>query len=202
MDVKIILIGFLMLSCTVIPLANQHADSVDASWKNPKFNHFKPSKMLVLAICNFDDRVIFEESFNSGFNQRGILSNSCYKKYESLFSISLKSDQELAQFEEKLLKDGYDAIFVISIKGVEKQLDYKKDYYKIYDEWNRFDRYYKYNQDAIIFPNYYRDFKYYNLENSLYYINRKKDKTLVWAGVIKTINPLKINQYNIFLKQY
>lgn len=194
MDVKILFFSFLLWGCTVVPLANQYNHTIDASWKNPKYNYFKPSKILVLAICNFEDRVIFEESFNYEFKQRGLISNSCYKKYHQLFSISLKSAKELELFDEKLLMDGYDAVFVVSIKGVEKQLDYKKDYYKIYHEWYRFDRYFNYNQDAIIFPYYYGDYKYYNLENSLYMVNRKKDKTIVWAGIIKIIDPLKINQ--------
>jgi hypothetical protein len=151
--------------------------------------------MLVLAIfMDVNDRNVFEENLNNEFKQRGIISYSSLKKYNQQFVISLKSADELKLFDEKLLIDGFDAIFVTSIKGIEKQPDYKKDYYKIYHDWYRFDNYFNNNQEAIIFPNYYREFKYYNLESSLYAVNRKSDKSIIWAGVIKIIDPLKINE--------
>ncbi|MDP3353759.1 MAG: hypothetical protein Q8S44_08470 [Flavobacteriaceae bacterium] len=195
MNLKIPFISFLLIGCSVLPLEYYQFISVDSSWKNPKYVHFKPSKILVLTICNdIINRKSIEDCFNSEFKERGLTSYSCSKKYNNQFLISKKSEKELKRFDEKLMEDGFDAIFVTSIKGVEKQLDYKKDYYKIYHEWYRFNNYFNYNQDAIIFPNYYSDFKYYNFESSLYTINCKSDKTFVWAGVIKIINPLKLNE--------
>jgi hypothetical protein len=195
MNLKITFISFLLIGCTVLPLEYHQFHLVDSSWKNPKYINFKPSKILVLAICNdIINRKSFEDCFNAEFKERGLTSYSCSKKYNNQFIISIKSVKELKRFDEKLMQDGFDAIFVTSIKGVEKQLDYKKDYYKIYHDWYRFNKYFNYNQDALIFPNYYNNFKYYNLESSLYIVNCKSDKTLVWAGVIKTINPLKLDE--------
>lgn len=192
---KIIFFSLLLLSCSVVQFGHQLNHSVDASWKNPKYSYFKPSKILILAILNDpNDRNVFEENLNKEFNQRGITSYSSHKKYNQHFVISLKSDNELKLFDEKLTTDGFDAIFVSTIKGVEKQPDYKKDYYKIYHDWYRFNRFYNHNPDAFIFPNYYNVYKYYNLESSLYIVNGKNDKTIVWAGVIKIIDPLKINE--------
>jgi len=195
MNIKFTFLSFLLISCSFLPIEYYQFNSVDSSWKNPKYINFKPSKILVLAICNeVINRKYFEDCFNTEFKERGITSYSCSRKYNNQFIISLKSEKELKSFDEKLMADGFDAIFVTSIKGVAKQINYKKDYYKIYHDWYRFNNYFIYNQDAIIFPNYYNDFKYYNLESSLYTVNCKSDKTLVWAGVIKIIDPLKLNE--------
>lgn len=193
MRLTVSIISFLLISCSITPIVYHLNSSVEASWKNPKYLNFKPSKILVLSICNdLDNRAAFEDCFNTEFIARGILSISCNEKYNKQFIIDLKSENELKKFNEKLLKDGFDAVFVTSIKGVKKQLDYKADYYKIYHEWYRFNNYFIYNQDAIIFPNYYEDFKYYNLESSLYSVNANTDKTIVWAGVIKLIDPVQL----------
>lgn len=193
MNLKITILSLLIISCTVLPVENNHSHAVDSSWKNPKYQNFKPSKILVIVICNENlNRAFFEESFNAEFKKRGLNSYSCTKKYNNQFNISIKSEKELNSFNEKLMEDGFDAIFVTSIKGIEKQLDYKKDYYKIYHDWYRFNNYFTYNQDVIIFENYYNDFKYYNLESSIFTVNCKLDKTLVWAGVIKLIEPFKL----------
>lgn len=190
----------LLISCVAEIRLN--TQKVDASWKNPKYQHFIPSKIFVIGLCNNESiRLSFEECFSKHFTERGVLSNSCKEKYKLLFSNQLISDILINKFYSNLIDEGYNAVFVMALNGSSKQLDYEKEYYAIYHNWYRFASYAKYIQDHNLFPTYYSDYAIYNLECSMYEVNKNQDKSLIWAGVIKHVNPTNVSsQFNNFAK--
>ncbi len=189
-----LILTLILISC--VSSIKFKSQKVDSSWKNPKYHQFTPSKIFVIGLCSNETmRLSFEDCFSKQFKERGIESNSCKEQYKQLFINQLISDYALNKFNSKLNEEGYDAIFVMAINGTSKQLDYKKEYYGIYHNWYRFEQYAKHIQDYYLFPSYYSDYNIYNLECSMYKVNNDLNKSLIWAGVIKQIDPNNISTH-------
>lgn len=163
------------------------------SWKNPEIITFNPEKVMVVGITNnLTARKIFEEELSHAFMNRNINAIQSTSILNDNFTSSRKSEEEINNFVQKISKQGFDAVVITSVKGVEKKRNYYNNYHTFGVRWARFGKYYYLYQDIYYNPNYYEEYKVYHVETSIYNINEEDGKSLVWVGALDLVNPRTI----------
>ena len=180
-------IGFLILvSCSSTKFID--------SWKNKDITSFQPEKMLVVGMTdNLTARTIFEQDLTREFNLRNINAFESTKMIEQSFMESKKSKEEINSMIKTLVDDGYDAVIITAVKGVEDKEVFTRGYYTVDYHWRRFGRYYFRFQDVYYTPGYYDNYKVYSVESSIYNLKEGEDKSLVWVGAFNIVNPQRIS---------
>lgn len=183
----VLIIGFLIMSsCS----STRYIDS----WKNTEIDTFQPEKLLVVGMTdNFTARKIFEQDLKREFKKRNINAFESANVIDKAFTDSKKSMEEINSMIKNLSEDRFDAIIITAVKGVEDKETYTRGYYTVDYHWRRFGRYYFRFQDVYYTPGYYNNYKVYTVESTIYNINEDEDKSLVWVGAFKIVNPQKIS---------
>lgn len=182
----VIILGlFLLFNCS----STRFVDS----WKNNEIESFIPKKMLVIGMTdNLTARSIFEEDLTAAFIKRNIYAKESSTVFDNGFTSSKKTEEEIDKMVKKLGKEGFDAIIITAVKGIEERESYLYDgYYKLGTRWAKFGPYYYRFQDIYYSPDYYEAYKVYHIETSIYNI-LKDEKSLVWVGSLDIVNPKKI----------
>ena len=184
----VFLIGALLLfSCSSAKLVH--------SWKNDKITTFKPHKLLVVGMTyNLAGRTSFEETLSKAFIKRHINTYKSIEVIDTTFSHNRQEETEINKMVAKLSKAGYDAIAVSAVKGIEKIERFNPDYYPRDYNWNNFGIYYNSFQDIYYEPNYFDKFEIYHIEFSIYNINEKETRSLVWIGIFDVVDPKSIHK--------
>lgn len=163
------------------------------SWRNKEVTSFEPSKILVVGMTNkLTARKIFEEELTREFSLRGINAIESTTIFNETFTDSKKSEEEIDVMIKKVSDDGFDAILITALKGVDEKRNYGSGYYGIGYRWTRFGRYYHRYQDIYYNPFYYDTYKVYHVETSIYNIKENEDKSLVWVGSLNIVDPQTI----------
>ena len=165
------------------------------SWKSQVINKFEPEKLLVVGMTdNLTARIIFEEELRSAFTKRNINAYESSTVFDGAFTNSEKSEEEIDAMKDKLIAEGFDAIAITAIIGVDDRRDFQSgQYYPMGYSWYRFGRYYYRYQRLYYDPGYYKDYRVYHVETSIYNIKEDKDKTLVWVGAFDIVDPSSIS---------
>ena len=143
---------------------------------------------------NLTARIIFEEELRSAFKKRNINAYESSTVFDGAFTNSEKSEEEIDAMKDKLIAEGFDAIAITAIIGVDDRRDYQSgQYYPMGYSWYRFGRYYYRYQRLYYDPGYYKDYRVYHVETSIYNIKEDKDKTLVWVGAFDIVDPSSIS---------
>lgn len=180
-------IYLLILSCS----SNRFVDS----WRNKEVLTFRPNKLLVIGMTdNQTARRIFEEELRRAFVVRNINAVESTNILDSEFSKSKKSESEIDDMIKTISKQGFDAVVISTVKGVEKRRNYYDNYNALGYRWSRFGKYYFWYQDIYYTPHYYDVYKIYHVETSIYYINQQDNKSLVWVGALDLVNPQTITE--------
>ena len=178
---------FLFLSCSSTKLLD--------SWKNTEYTNYHPNKVLILGITdNLTARIRFEQQLKTELDKRGIAAVESNNVFESTFTNSKQTEEDIQREVEKLSNLGFDAILISSVKGVDERMSYSGNTYYTDYYWRRFGHYYYVYQDVYFDPGYYNKFKIYNIEASLYDLREKNEKSLVWVGSYGIYDPQTINQ--------
>lgn len=181
----IVLLAGLFSACSSIRVVD--------SWKNDEHLSFKPQKLLVIGMTdNLTARSIFEESLKTEFEKRGVNSLESLHVVDVAFTDSKKTEAEIDEMIAILSEKGFDAVIITAVKGVDEKKDYSQGYYTVDNQWQRFGRYYYRYQDIYYTPGYYNEYKVYHVETSIYNIDEKDDKSLIWVGAIDLVNPQNI----------
>jgi hypothetical protein len=185
--ILVLLSIFLSLGCSSVKLID--------SWKNPETPIFKPQKLLVVGVTqNLTSRKIFEENLKREFLNRNINAIESSDVFESTFTDSKKSEEEIDKMVSELSEKGFDAVIITAVKGVEERSSYNPGYYSIDYHWRRFGPYYYRFQDIYYNPGYYNEYKVYDVETSIYNLNKDVNKSLVWVGAFQIVNPKTITK--------
>lgn len=164
------------------------------SWKNQEIDSFKPQKLLVVGMTdNLTARKIFEEELKKSFEIRNINTEESTVVFETGFTKSKKSEEEIDKMIQEISEKGFDAVLITAVKGIDERINYSSDYYTVGYRWSRFGHYYYRFQDVYYTPGYYESYKVYNVETSIYNINEKENKSLIWVGSFNLINPQTIS---------
>jgi len=164
------------------------------SWKNPETTSFNPKKALVVGITdNLTARKIFEEDFTSALNLRNINAVESTNVLSESFTSSKKSEEEINEMIQNISQDGFDAVVITVVKGVEKQKSYYENYSTRGYRLLKFRGYYYWYQDIYYTPRYYETYDVYHIETSIYKLNGVENRSLVWVGSFKIVDPQTIS---------
>ena len=194
----IIILGLLLVS------ACSSTRFVD-SWRNTEVTTFQPNKLLVIGLTdNLTARKIFEERLKIEFKQRNIDTYESTEVLNGAFTDSRKSEQEIDAMKEQLIADGYDAVIITAVIGINTRQQYRSGGYYTFGPqlWYRFGPYYYRFQDVYFNPGYYNEYKVYQVETSIYNLKKEANKSLVWVGTFTIVDPSNIsNVVNDYVKK-
>ncbi len=197
----------ILLISLAILLSSCGSMRVVDSWKNSEVLFFKPQKLLIVGVTdNLTARKIFESKLKTEFENRNINAVESAEVFDATFTDSQQTESKIQEMIDGLSEKGFDAVIISVVKGVDDKRNYTQGYYTVGYNWTRFGRYYYRNQDIYYTPGYYSAYSVYHVETSLYNINEKSDKSLLWVGAIDLYNPESIsrtvNEYvSVVMKQ-
>ncbi|AOW20663.1 hypothetical protein [Urechidicola croceus] len=174
-------------SCTTTQLVD--------NWKNPDINIFETSKILIVGITsNKKARKEYEKRLKNEYELRGIDAVMSIDILDDEFTFDEKSPSELAKVEDQLIEDGFDAILLTKVIGVEDRIAFNQSYEDEKNLDRNFkDEYYMY-QDIYYNPEYYEQYAVYHAETSLYCICATEDRELIWKGYIDVVDPSSVKE--------
>ena len=172
----------LMLSCSSTKLIK--------SWKNPEYYIFNPKKILVVGVTpNYEARKAYEFQLITELNARKINALQSAVVFQKSFQDSKQTEKEIEAEVDKLLSSGYDTVLVSLVKGVYGNQSYASESSKTDYQLRKFIGYYLFYQDAYFNQDYYKTYKIFNIETSVYDLKKDADKSLVWRGAFDLIDP-------------
>lgn len=164
------------------------------TWVNKDLIMSQPKNVLVVGLTdNLTARKLFEEQLKIKLNERGIEAIESYNVFEPTFTSLKQTEEEIQNEVEKLTNEGFDAILISVVKGVDEKESYSGDRYMRDYYWRGFGRYYFLYQDIYFVEGYYEKYNVYHIESSLYNLNSKNEKSLVWVASYNLVNPRQIN---------
>lgn len=177
---------FVLVSCSSARMTD--------TWVNKEIDMSHPKKVLVVGLTdNLTARKIFEEQLKTQLNSRGIEAVESYNVFESTFTSIKQSEEDIQDEMDKLINDGFDAILISVVKGVDEKESYHGDRYMTDYYWRGFGRYYFLHQDVYLVEGYYDKYKIYHIESSLYNLKANNKKSLVWVASYNLVDPRQIN---------
>lgn len=164
------------------------------SWKNKEIAVFRPQKLLVIGMTeNLTARKIFEEKLKEQFINRGINAYESSMALDQSFTASKRSEEEIEMMKKELLQQGFDAIVITAVVGIDDKTIRRSGHYTFgYNWWYRFGPYFYRFQDIYYTPDYYEDYKVFHIETSIYNISGDEDESLVWVGTFNIVDPVNI----------
>jgi hypothetical protein len=160
------------------------------NWKNPDYEMFNPKNILVIGVTpNIEARKDFEFKLVKELNNRKINALGSAAVFERSFQDAKQTELDIEAQVDRLLSKDYDAVLVSLVKGREENKSYagqsvKTDYFL-----RKFTGYYFVFQDAYFNQDYYKNYKVFHIETSLYSLKRGSEKSLVWYGTYDLVNP-------------
>ena len=129
----------------------------------------------------------------TAFVKRNINAVESSSEIDRNFTDSQKSESEIDAMKDKLIEDGYDAVAITAVIGVDDKRVYRSGtYYPMGFGWYRFGRYYYRYQGMYYDPGYYDHYKVYHVETSIYNLQEDEEKSLVWVGSFNIVDPESI----------
>lgn len=175
-------------------LVNCSSTRMIDSWKSIEYTNYQPKKVLIVGMTdNLTARKIFEQNLKDEFNRKGIEAVESYDVFGRDFIGSRQTEEQINAEVNRLVNEGYDSVLISAVKGVDEKTTYSGDQFETSFYWRRFGRYYYRFQDVYFQPGYYRDYKVYHIEASLYNIKLNNDKSLVWVASYNIIDPNSIH---------
>ncbi len=160
------------------------------SWKNREITSFDPKKLLVVGMTdNLTARRIFEEELRLAFVQRGINAHESTGIIDREFTDTERSMEEIDEMTQRLVDQGFDAVVITAVKGVDDKVNYRSGYYDVSYRWYRFGRYWYAYQDVYHTPGYYSNYKVYHVETAVYHLTTDENRSLVWVGSFDIVDP-------------
>lgn len=164
------------------------------SWRNPEYVNYQPEKILLLGVThNSTARKIYEEKLKDVFTNRGIQAVESYIVFKPAFTNLKQTEKEIQHKVDTLSKQGFDAVLIATVKGVDQNVVYDFEYFKYPHFSERFGHYYYLNQEAHYNSRLHENYKVYHIEISLFNIKKSTEKSLVWVASYDIVDPQKIN---------
>lgn len=176
----------LVLSCSSTRMVD--------SWKSQEYNNYRPKKVLIVGVTeNLTARKKFESQLKIELKNRGVNAVESYDVFTPTFTSLKQTEEDIQKEVEKIHNNGFDAVLISAVKGVNEKTTYTGDRFVTDYYWRRFGRYYYLYQDVYFDRGYYNKYKIYNIEASLYNLKENNDKSLVWVASYNIVDPSTIN---------
>lgn len=184
----------LYYTLTLLLLASCSTARMTDTWTNKEYTNYQPKKVLIVGLTeNLTARQIFEEQLKNELTDRGIVAVESSTVFKPSFTDLKQTKAAIEQEVNRLSKQGFDAILISAVKGVDEKETYSGDRYRTQYYWRRFGRYYYLAQDVYYLEGYYTKYKIYHIEASLYNLKENNDKSLVWVASYDIVDPKQIN---------
>ncbi|MFH4967163.1 hypothetical protein V8G61_03070 [Gaetbulibacter sp. M240] len=172
------------------------------SWKSPSYTNFSPKKVLIIGVTdNLTARQKFESQLQAALRDRGIEARESFDVFAPSFTNTKQTEETIEKEIEKLSNNGFDAVLISAVKGVNEKTTYTGDWHFQNYYWPRFGRYYYFYQDVYFDRGYYDKYKVYNIECTLYNLKDSNKKSLVWVASYNLIDPSSItSSVNTYVK--
>jgi len=178
----------------LVLLSSCASTRIKDSWVSEDYKNYQPKKVLILGLIdNLSGRMLFEEQLKTEFNNRGIEAVESYDIFKPTFTSLKQTEEDIQKEVDRISKQGFDAILISTVKGVDEKVSYSGDTYMRDYYWIRFGRYYYLMQDVYHIEGYYNKYKVYHIEASLYNLKEDNDKSLVWVASYDIVDPKRIN---------
>jgi len=163
------------------------------SWKNNDYTNYSPKKVLVIGLTeNLTARTLFEEQLTNELVKRNIQALESYNIFEHKFTNAKQTEEDINEQVHKLSKQGFDAILISAVKGVDEKVSYHDNSYGGIYYGRPFRHYYYISQDIYFDRGYYDKYKVYHVEASLFNLKEEGDKSLVWVASYNIVDPNEI----------
>ena len=164
------------------------------SWRSQEYNNYIPKKVLIIGVTeNLTARKKFESQLSKELINRGIEAVESYNVFKPTFTSLKQTEEDIEKEVGKIYNNGFDAILISAVKGVDEKTAYTGDWFRTDYYWRRFGRYYYFYQDVYFDRGYYNKYNIYNIESSLYNLKENNDKSLVWVASYNVVDPSSIN---------
>ena len=164
------------------------------AWVNKEYTNYQPKKVLIVGLTdNLTARKMFEEQLKTEFTNRGVEAVESYDVFKPTFTSLKQTEEDIEKEVKRISKEGFDAILISAVKGVDEKVSYSGDSYRRDYYWRRFGRYYYLVQGIYLTEGYYNKYKIYHIEASLYNLKEDNDKSLVWVASYDIVDPKQIN---------
>jgi hypothetical protein len=184
----------LYYTLTLLLLASCSTARMTDTWTNKEYTNYQPKKVLIVGLTeNLTARQIFEEQLKNELADRGIAAVESYTVFKPSFTNLKQSKEDIEQEINRVSKQGFDAILISAVKGIDEKETYSGDRYRTDYYWRRFGRYYYLHQDVYLVEGYYNKYKVYHIEASLYNLKEDSDKSLVWVASYNIVDPKQIS---------
>ncbi len=166
------------------------------SWSNESLAPgFRSEKMLVLAMTdNLTARQVFEDELSSALQRRSMQAMQAYNALETGITSGPLSETELDRMADDLSGQGFDAVMITSVIGVEQHHQHLTGTGYTYDYYGRFGRYYYRYQDIYYQPQAVREYHVYHVETAVYQLQVADQNHLVWVGSFDITDPINIRR--------
>ncbi|MEA1785195.1 hypothetical protein U1E44_03760 [Arenibacter sp. GZD96] len=165
------------------------------NWKNPDIVLFHANKVLIVGmIQNPENRERFETQLVQEFTARGVDAMRSIDLFDVEFTLSAKTEEEVARVEEQLLAKDFDAILVTKVVGSESAKTLGKRIAELENLTGKFKEDYLHHQDIYYDSDYYGKYKLYHTETSLYCICVAKEEELIWQAAIDIPDPKNVEK--------
>ncbi|WP_299336422.1 hypothetical protein [uncultured Psychroserpens sp.] len=164
------------------------------SWLNSAYTNYQPEKTLIIGLTdNLTGRIEFEEQLKKELSNRGVAAVESYNVFTPKFTDIKQTEKDIEKELNRLSKDGFDAVLISAVKGVDEKVSYSGDNFRTRYYWRRFGRYYYLAQDVYYTEGYYTKYKTYHIEASLYDLKENDERALVWVASYDIVDPKQIN---------
>lgn len=173
-------ICLLLLSCGSTQVVEHYKDN-----QTPVF---EANKVLVVGLTqDLDNRRLFEETLSQKLEANQMVAVRSSDFFEQLFNDQLSTEQELDAIEESLLSQGFDAILLSQIIGVENKTTLISSFREINDTYRGFREDYIFGQNQIDEQQDRATYNLYHTETNLYCICPEEERELLWSVKIDLV---------------
>lgn len=181
-----ILVMLLLSSCSSARLTN--------SWVSEIHKNYKPKKLLIIGLTdNKTGKRLFEEQLKKELTLRGVEGVESHTVFKPTFMNKIQTEEEIENEIKRLSREGFDAVLISAVKGIDEKVNYSGDNFRVYYNWRRFGPYYYKYQNIYHTEGYSTRYKVYHIEASLFNLKENNDKSLVWVGSYDIVDPREVN---------
>ncbi len=165
------------------------------NYKNPDHVVFTAYKVLIVGMSpNEETRVAFETKLKNEFEKRNVEAMRSIDLFDVDFTMSAKTSEELDAVEQRLIDKDFDAVLITKVVGTENKQTFKQSMSELATYGGTFRDDYLQYQNVYFDADYFKSFKIYHTETSLYCICQDRERFLVWRGNIDIDDPKNIEK--------
>jgi len=178
---------FILLGCS--------STKMTENYKNPDHVVFTAYKVLIVGMSpNEETRIAFETKLKNEFEQRNVEAMRSIDLFDVDFTMSAKTSEELDVVEQQLIDKDFDAVLITKVVGTENKQTFKQSMSELASYNGTFRDDYLQYQNVYYDADYFKSFKIYHTETSLFCICQDKERFLVWRGNIDIDDPKNIEK--------